>query len=378
MPEHPPQLLGVYFILLKWRKFLFSLLAAVALLSALVAWLLPNEYKSTTVFYPTNLNAVNPDEIVGGNRSNTEVFGNTEDIDRILTIAYSQPLAEYIIQKYNLAQHYGLDTLNETNRQNVLEEFLDNFTAEHTERDAVAIAFFDQDRNLAATVANDIAARIDELNQQLTYENRRKVLAIFANRYQYLEQQYQLMRDSLLESRRRYRIFGTERETPESRPESRYLAKQLIQTETELRQVQAEVKYWQKAGGASAKLQELKSRVQGLESAFAALSSAQNGNLINYETYVAGNEIVSSLEAQTNDLQQQVIESKKSYLNARLALENNVSSIYVVQKAYPATKKSRPVRWLIVVGAVLFSFLLAVTAIVLLETSRQANYPGRA
>ena len=44
--------------------------------------------------------------------------------------------------------------------------------------------------------------------------------------------------------------------------------------------------------------------------------------------------------------------------------------MYLVQKAYPATKKSKPVRWLIVLGSVLLTFALSVVVIALLELYR--------
>jgi uncharacterized protein involved in exopolysaccharide biosynthesis len=44
--------------------------------------------------------------------------------------------------------------------------------------------------------------------------------------------------------------------------------------------------------------------------------------------------------------------------------------MYVVQKAYPATKKFKPVRSLIVLGSVLLTFAIAVVLMALLELYR--------
>jgi hypothetical protein len=374
MPAPPYQLTGIYSLLLKWRRPLAGLVVAAALLSTAIAFLLPNEYQSTAVFYPTDLNDINAEQLLGGRQpAAPDLFGNTEDIDRMLTIAYSQPLADYIIRKFDLARHYELDTTQEENRQYVVDEFLSNFNAEHTERDAIAVTFRDKDKHLAAAVANAITAHIGYLNQQLMAGNRQEALHIYSKRNEFFQQQYHQMRDSLQQSRRRFRIFGSVRDTHDSRYEARYLARQLVQTETELRQAQAEARHLQRSGRGGAQLAALQTRIQGLEQAFAALSTADNGNLINYETYLAGTDVVAGLEAQLQGLQQEFIKSKKAYINAQVALSGDLSSIYVVQKAYPALKKAWPIRWLIVAGTTLLTFLLAVVMILLLESHRQAT-----
>jgi uncharacterized protein involved in exopolysaccharide biosynthesis len=377
MPASPYQLTGILSLLIKWRKPLAGIVVLAALLSAGIAFLLPDEYQSTAVFYPTDLNDINPEQLMSSNRPTApELFGKAADIDRMLTIAYSQPLADYIIRRFDLARHYGSDTSKAENRQYVVDEFLSNFVAEHTERDAIAVSFRDRDKHLAAAVANAITARIGQMNQQLIAGNRREMLHIYTKRSQFLQNQYQQMRDSLQQSRRRFRIFGSARDTHDSRYEGRYLARQLVQTETELRQVRAEARHLRRTGRSAGQLAALQTRITGLEQAFRSLSTAKNGNLINYETYLAGTDVVAGLEAQLLGLQQEFIKSKKASLNAQVALAGDLSSIYVVQKAYPALRKAWPIRWLIVAGATLCTFLLAVVVILLLERHRATPARG--
>jgi uncharacterized protein involved in exopolysaccharide biosynthesis len=370
MPARPYQLTGIFLLILSWRKPLAGLLLAVALVSTLIAFLLPDTYKSTAIFYPSDLNEVNPEQLMGGSRlTSPELFGKTADIDRMLTIAYSRPLADHIIRRFDLARHYQSDTTTEENRHYVLEKFRSNFDAEHTERDAIAITFRDHDKHLAAAVANAITARIGQQNQALLGRQRQETLHILRKKNQVYRQQYQLLLDSLRQSRRRFRIFGSTRDTLQSRFEAQYLARQLVQTETALRQARAEAAQVQRAGG-GARLAALQSQIKGLEQAFAGLSKAENGNLINYETYLSGTDEVAGLEARVQGLQQELIRSGKAYLNAELAATDDLSSIYVVQQASPALKRSWPIRWLIVAGSLVFTFLLSVLVIVLLENHR--------
>ncbi|GAA4380395.1 Wzz/FepE/Etk N-terminal domain-containing protein [Hymenobacter koreensis] len=320
-----------------------------AVVSVIVALTLPNIYKSTSVFYPTNPQTTDPDRIVteGGK---LELGGRAEDLDRVLTIGSSLPVAEYIITKYKLHDHYktGQPGVEEAD-QAVLDEFNDNLDIVHNERDAIELTFQDRDKQLAARIANDLVAVIDSFNQQLTLDNRRSVLDLYRTRYTFLSREYATTRQALIAGRRRYGIYGMDRE-------SRYLAKEVVETQAELLRAEGE-------GNGS--------KAAGLRRALKGLTEADGGNLLNLENFVQGADSMSTLYARFNDLQGRLIGARSAYETADLALKGRISSLYVVQKALPATKKSQPVRWLIVVSSVVITFVLSVIVITLLELYRR-------
>ncbi|GAB2951561.1 hypothetical protein GCM10027048_15690 [Hymenobacter coalescens] len=328
------------------------MLAAVglaAVVSVVAALLLPNIFKSTAVFYPTNPQTTDPDRIVteGGK---LELSGRTEDLDRIITIGNSQPVAEHIIQKFRLHEHYKAGKPgDEMADQGALEEFNSNLSIVHTDRDAIELTFQDQDKHLAARVANTLVSVIDSFNQQLTLDNRRRVLELYRTRYQFVQREYDRTRLALVAGRRRYGIHGLEME-------SRYLAKQIVETEAALRMAEA-------AGDGG--------RAAGLRRVLRGLTDADGGNVINLENYVQGTDSMNTLYARFNDLQTRLINARSSFENADLALKGRISSLYVVQKAYPAARKAKPVRWLIVASSVLITFALSVILITLLELYRR-------
>ncbi|MBC8084142.1 MAG: hypothetical protein H7Z21_13115, partial [Hymenobacter sp.] len=100
-------------------------------------------------------------------------------------------------------------------------------------------------------------------------------------------------------------------------------------------------------------------------------------NLINLESYVQGTDSLAMFTTRVADLQTRLIAARSAYETAELSIKGRISSVYLVQKAYPATKKSKPVRWLIVVGSVLLTFVLSVVFITLLELYRR-NRAGAA
>jgi uncharacterized protein involved in exopolysaccharide biosynthesis len=314
----------------------------------LVASLLPNIYRSTAVFYPTNPETTDPDRIVneGGK---LQLGGRAEDLDRIITIGESQPVAELMIRRFDLYKHYNVGAPGDDKaEQDVLDAFDRNLNIVHNDRDAIELTIEDQDKVLAARMANTLVHVIDSINQQLTAENRLSIIALYKDRTAFLEKEYAAAHDSLLQGRRRYGIYGMDRE-------SRYLAKEIIETETELRRAEGE-------GNSS--------RAAGLRRALKGLTQADGGNVLNLENYAKGVDIMNSIYARFNDVQTRLLAARSAYETSRLAMSGRISSIYVVQKAFPAVKKVKPVRSLIVLSSVVITFVLAVIFITLLELYR--------
>ncbi|UOQ67716.1 hypothetical protein [Hymenobacter volaticus] len=348
-------LLGLWPVINRWKSLVLGALLLAMVVSAVVALMLPNIYKSTTVFYPTNPQTTDPDRIVseGGK---LELGGRTEDLDRVITIGESQPVAEQIIKRFKLHEHYKSGPVgNDGADQAALDEFAGNLKIVHNDRDAIELTFEDKDKILAARIANALVQSIDSVNQQLTLANRRKVLELYAQRRSFLEREYKATYDSLIAGRRRYGIYGLTLE-------SRYLAKEIIETEEELRRAEGE-------GNSS--------KAAGLRRALRGLTKTDGGNIFNLESYSAGFDQISTLFARFTDLQNRLISARSAYETARVGISGRISSIYVVQEAYPATKKSKPVRWLVVASAVLITFALSVAFITLLELYRGNLSMGR-
>jgi uncharacterized protein involved in exopolysaccharide biosynthesis len=349
-------LVGLGPIINRWKYFVAGAVALAAVVSIVVTLLMPNIYRSTSVFIPTNPQTADPDRLLDGGQSGgrLELGTRAEDLDRVITIGESQPVAELAIKKHNLYRHYKAGPPGDDVTDNfVLHEFTDNLSIVHNERDAIELAFTDRDKKLAAGVANTMVQLIDSVNQQLTLENRQKLRDLYRQRYQYLSTSFERSRQELLGARRRYGIFGLEMQ-------GRYMVKQLIETEAALRKAEA-------SGG----------DVAGLRRALRGLTRADGGNLINLESYVRGTDSLSMFTTRVADLQSRLIAARSAFETAELSLQGHLSSVYIVQKAYPATKKIKPVRSLIVLGSVVLTFVLSVIFITLLELYRR-NRPSAA
>jgi uncharacterized protein involved in exopolysaccharide biosynthesis len=346
-PSAPFSLLSLGPIINRWKYLVGAALLLALVISVVASLRMPNIYKSTAVFYPTNLQSADPDRLVEG--SKLEISTKGEDLDRIITIGTSQPVAELIIKRFHLYQHYKAGQPGDDAAENyVLYEFNSNLGIVHNDRDAIELTFQDTDKKLAARVANAMVEVIDSLNQQLTLENRRQILQLYKQRYDYFETTFEQSRQRLVAARQRYGIYGLDVY------QGRYLAQAVIEAEAALRRAE---------GGTG--------NVDAARRALRGLTRADGGNLINLENYTKGNDSISMFAARLTDLQGRLTSARSAYEIAGLALKSRVSSLYKVQQAYPATRKSKPVRWLIVAGSVFLTFALSLIVITLLELYRR-------
>jgi len=339
---------------------------------------LPDVYRSTAIFYPTNLPALqttlNPEYTT---QERLALSMSTDDADRLISIGQSQPVLKHIIQNFNLKQRYGYPAQDTSDKiqQKVLDEFLYNYNIYQNNRSAVEVSFDDPNKYFAAQVANAIMHQIDTVNQQLTRSNQYKILDAYARREQILRQELKQMQDSLMLTRQQFNIFGSVSTVNEGRPESRFLAERLVQTETDLQQAKATLQsYKNQLPPTHTKIIALNAEIEGLQAALKALKNKNSGSSINLENYLAGSDRITRLENTFNALQEEYQKARQIYAEAQLTLKNGSTSLYLVQPATPALKKVRHIRWLIVLGSTLFTFILSVVVVTILERRRTIKY----
>jgi hypothetical protein len=173
-------LVGIIRILLTWRKHIIAATVGISLLVLIFSFVFMDDYyKSFTTLYPINM-AFN-DRAAIFNTEHTEYYGGKEDVNRVMTIAESSPLADYIIAKYQLPSHYKIDTTKRAWRTKVRKEFKSNYRVIKTELNAVEISLLDIDPKLAKTMMEDIVATVDSTYRNIEMSAKRQQLATFTD-----------------------------------------------------------------------------------------------------------------------------------------------------------------------------------------------------
>ncbi len=167
------------------RRFILGVTGIAAAASVVISlWLMPNFYKSSVTFYPSNPTMTDRSVMFGETVSDVQIdyFGGNSDIDRILTLAQTSGTVDYIINRYKLFDHYGYDTASRDGRYKTKVKFLKNYNTRKTVLGAVEISVWDTDKQLAADMANHIALTVDDKNREMLNKERLSIIDKLASR----------------------------------------------------------------------------------------------------------------------------------------------------------------------------------------------------
>lgn len=187
-------------ILLKWYRKILLVTALAAILSAVVALLLPEYYTASNIFIPANPHLMDRTNLFSlqGKDETVYLFGGPNDIYRIFTMAQSRKLEDYVIKKFDLYRHYNIDTTDRIAEYWVKEALHTYFKLQKTNQGMVEVAVTDKDPIFAADMANAIVQRLDTLNKEIVFENKRNTLKMYAKQEQVKSQELSVLKDSLL------------------------------------------------------------------------------------------------------------------------------------------------------------------------------------
>ncbi len=296
-------------VLIKWKTpiILFVIIASIG--GVLLALLLPEYYKSQVVFYPTN--PARTESSVLFSETSTEFaadfFGTKNDVNRLLTIATSSGVVDFMVNHFDLATHYGYDTSAANyKRYKVTEEFKDNYSVLKTENGAIELTILDTDPVLAAEMVNMAAVMIDKLGNGSLVETKKGVADMFSNAYKEKEAEVQMLADSLARLKEEYKIEIVSAGTIDGLPVVR---------------------------GNDAKMVEV------------------------YKILMKRQERAVTDLTKTKTLRDQ----------NRTALQQELTSMLIIDQGYPAEKRAKPVRWVICVSTTLISLFLAIAGALLID-----------
>jgi len=357
--EQPYNLLGVIQSVWRWRKRILQVCGVAAVLSVVGALLLSNYYKSTAIFYAASSTVAIP-EPVGNETKVIEYYGGEDAMDRMLTIAESTELAQYLIQKYDLAKNYKIDIDTEKGPSKVLKRFRKLFSVKKTKYAAIEISYEDKDRELPKRLMDDAIQKIDNMGQELIKAGQRKEFNSRNSTIAVKEATLKMLSDSLSGLRKKYKIYNAESQSEEftsqlsSAEKKKSVAESKIEVYSKLRKY-ADSVFVGKAELASS-LKEIELFQTKLDQLNEGMSAVESLNKVRAEA-------VEQLSLNMERLKQ---------LDA--SIKGDFNSIYIVERPLHPIEKSRPMRSIIVILSVFAAFLFSIIGVLLLEAYRSVNW----
>lgn len=323
-------LLFIYY----WRKplIIVTVLAVIASTIFSSPFFIKPKYKSTVILFPVAgisiskaLLSENP-----GSKKDISQFGEEEEAEQMLQILNADEIKQKIIEKYNLMEHYRIDIDSKYPWTNLYDELQDNIKFKKTEFMSIEIKVLDTDPDTAALIANDIANYLDSVKNRMQKELAIKAFEIVKKNYKDLKEYIKSIEDSL-------KVLGS-------------LGVYDYKTQSEVLNREY----------AQAIARNDKTTVNVLENKLATL--AEYGG-----TQMA---LAFNLEYTT---EQQLSQIKLKYEEAKADAMEYLPHKFIVNHAFPAEKKSYPVRWLIVVISTFSSVLLCALVIIGIENVKKID-----
>jgi uncharacterized protein involved in exopolysaccharide biosynthesis len=155
----------VNFVIRHFRVFLITGIVA-AVVSAAISLLLKPLYESTVILYPSS-NIIEARTVLGEVASKATLFGDDDATEKLLQMINSEQVRDYLKVKYDLSAHYKIRP-NERYPNTVINEKMErHIHSSKTSFGSIEIEVRDRDRQLACSMANDIAGRADTIFNNL-------------------------------------------------------------------------------------------------------------------------------------------------------------------------------------------------------------------
>ncbi len=344
MQRENDSLIDILVLLYKKRKVIIAVCLISGILIAGASLMLPNFYEASTQFYAASPEMAQPSPL-GSQTDEKEIYGTDRDIDRLISIAKSNIVTNYIIDSFDLYNHYEIDPARPLAKHKLLVKMEKLYTINKTKYDAVKLAFEDEDPEKAADMANAARDKVDALAQEMIKNSQQKLIESYKQNVVNKEAQYQAISDSLDRIRDKYKIFNTA-------SQGEAFGSSMVELEGSIQNYTARLALLEKSEGVSedsiamtrAKLSGFQKQYQGLKKSIAS--------------YNEGYTSILRFERELRDFGEQMNLDRERLKQLQAAYGSEISAIHIVEQAETPVYKSRPKRSILVVGATMLVFVL--------------------
>ena len=303
---------------------LFVCVLSIIISSVVALFFIPQKFKSVAVIAPTTTSSISQALLIEDNPYKKDIFefGEDEDTEGFMQVLTSDLVRDIIIERFNLYTHYKINKDDPLAKTWINLEYEDNFTFKKTNLGSIQIIVFDEYPDKAAEMANLLVdSIIDQAYLQVRSQRAKDNLAICQARKISLEDELMLVSYTLTNLRKKYGIVYPENQV-ERLTEQKAIAFRENAPPSSIEKIQAEL------------------------------------NILS--THATEHDLLrnKSLEIHT-----ELHRIDQVVALADIELTEPFKSFFIIDRAYPAEKKSKPIRWLIVLGSCLSTLFFTIIGI---------------
>ena len=300
------------------RKLVIFITIIAAIAAVIYSYMIEEKFKSGVTLYPAMSSTVAFTDIVDPDQS-AATFGAEQQAEQMIQVLQSAEIRNQIVSKYNLLEHYGIDSNSSLKNTALNKTYAGNVSFARTKYGSVLIEVMDKDPKMAADIANDISMFYDGSKNRMINERSGEALEVAEHERNKLKAEIEMIVDSLAKLNKMGVV------DQETRP-----------------------------------------------TLITAIASAKDGETRKIiKSKILATDKYGSIYSNFED--------RLEYMNLRLSTKNAVyeqlksdatstfSHKFTVEKAYPAEKKAYPIRWLIVVVSTISTFLFSIILLLVFE-----------
>jgi len=182
----------------KWPIIAVTLIAAIA--SVVVSYMITPKFKSSVILFPktqvaashalTTSELLDPDDHIMN-------FGDEEATEQLIQTLYSEEIRFKIIDKFDLLNHYKINSTSSYPMTKLHDEFSKNIRFKRTEYMAIQIEVMDTDPQMAANIANEIALLLDSSLNKMQKNVAVEIYNMVENQHNKLKSEINQIEESL-------------------------------------------------------------------------------------------------------------------------------------------------------------------------------------
>ena len=310
----------------KWRRPILIICLITAVLSFSTTFLIRPKYKSTAVIYGPRTNSIAKillNEQNYNERLDIKAYAVEDETEQMMQILKSRPIQDSIIEKFSLYEHYDILPDSKYAQDKMYKSISSNIIIERTRYGAISISVTDWEPQRASDMTNEIVRLLDAVKKAGERERATAAYNILQAHFDSVTKVVDNINDSI----RFIMAQGV--------MDVRYQSERLTQ------QIAIAV-----AQGNNAARQRLDVEV--------AKFAKWGGKLTAYQEFLEAFNKYHAL-------------CKQKMLDAKVDMESNMPTKFVIENAIPADKKIYPKKLLITITATVAVFFLSIFSLLVYE-----------
>jgi tyrosine-protein kinase Etk/Wzc len=339
-------LMDIAIILLERKWFIVGTTFFACVAAIVYVLLATSYYTSTAVILPSKQNFASPigalmgDMPLGGLLKNFDFLGG-EDNSRFISILDSRPLAEQVIQQFDLFHRYGFHKKKKVYKEDILKQYYKNVSNVEDDLGNIRIAVVDSNPEIAAQMANYIAQQMDSLSFELNRKSAKGSRIFFETRLEEMKHTLDSVHHAFADFQTKYNFIDMDTQIKAS-------IEALATLEAASMSASLEKEVLSSSFGNNARLSEVTQKKKAIDKRLADYMENGGGSLvlplkrtpelgIQYAYLYRDVKVQETLYAFILQM----------YEQARFKEANNAPQITVLEPAVAAQKRTRPKRQII-------------------------------